>query len=314
VSTDTADGNGVPGPAAGTGSVTAYRLPRHLSPEQVRGASFERAPFGRRGFEESEVLDYLDRVAEELAARDVEIARLESENRQLKHALREWHRQLVGYDSAEIIARTQQHIEAQIAQAEQYSREREEEATQRYEEILAEARRRAQDEAERLVSAARAGGAAGGAVAPGADGGGGGAEADRLAAAEWLGRQQTYVGALQQALGSLAAQVDATRQAFGVEVERLAELTSGRPAPTRAGALGPGPTTDERNGHGRGGQGNGRGTRRRSATPTRDHVPDPDAEIDPDEALLPHRHTEEPPLEPLVDPDPGLGPDLHPDA
>ena len=218
-----------------SGGVAAYRLPRHLSPEQVRGASFERAAFGRRGFDEHEVEAYLTRVAEELAARDVEVARLDGENRQLKHALREWHRQLVGYDSAEIIARTQQHIEAQIAQAEQYSREREEEATQRYEEILAEARQRARDEASRLVHSAREGGA-------GVDGGGGRgdpqAEADRRAALDWLGRQQTYVGALQQALGALAAQVNATQQAFGLEVDRLGDISgaSGTTTPALAPA------------------------------------------------------------------------------
>ena len=202
-----------------SGGVAAYRLPRHLSPEQVRGASFERAAFGRRGFDEHEVEAYLARVAEELAARDVEVARLDGENRQLKHALREWHRQLVGYDSAEIIARTQQHIEAQIAQAEQYSREREEEATQRYEEILAEARQRARDEASRLVHSAREGGA-------GVDGGGG------------RGDQQTYVGALQQALGALAAQVNATQQAFGLEVDRLGDISgaSGTTTPALAPA------------------------------------------------------------------------------
>ena len=199
-----------------SGGVTAYKLPRHLSPEQVRAASFERAPFGRRGFEEQEVQAYLTRVAEELATRDVEIARLDGENRQLKHALREWHRQLVGYDSAEIIARTQQHIEAQIDQAEQFSREREEEAAQRYDEILAEARQRARDEAERLVHDAPE-------SQPGV-----------RAAQEWLSRQQTYVGALKQALGALAAQVNATQQAFGLEVNHLSDISGAATAPALA--------------------------------------------------------------------------------
>ncbi len=219
-----------PGATTGSGGMNAYKLPRHLSPEQIRGASFERAPFGRRGFEEHEVAGYLERVADELASRDGEIARLEGENRQLKHALREWHRQLVGYDSAEIIARTQQHIEAQIAQAEQYSREREEEATQRYDEIVAEARRRAQEEAERVVRAAREAGALSVADAPAPNGGDPEADAQRRAAAEWLHRQQVYVGSLQQALGSQAAQVDVTRQAFGLEVDRLTGLAAAAPA------------------------------------------------------------------------------------
>ncbi|HEY8547927.1 MAG TPA: DivIVA domain-containing protein [Acidimicrobiales bacterium] len=244
---------GAPGAPAGTvvtSGMGAYKLPRHLSPDQVRGATFERAPFGRRGFDEQEVLSYLERVADELAARDSEIARLEAENRQLKHALREWHRQLVGYDSAEIIARTQQHIEDQIAQAEQYSREREEEAARRYDEIVAEARRRAQEEAERVVQAAREAGAleasATGAQGRGAhaNGYGGDAEAEgQRRATEWLRRQQVYVGSLQQALASLAAQVDATRQAFGAEVERLTGLAS-LPAEALSAAAEPGDDGD----------------------------------------------------------------------
>lgn len=197
--------------AAGT-----QHLARHLSAEQVRTASFDRAPFGRRGFDEEEVQRFLHQVGDELAWRDAEIARLASENRQLKHALREWHRQLVGYDAAELIARTQQHIEAQIAQAEAYSREREEEATRRYDEIIAEARRRALTETQRLVHEAGAGGA--GAAEP---------DGDRNDGEEWLARQQVYAHALLQSLDALAAHVHATRQAFTFEISRLGDISDG---------------------------------------------------------------------------------------
>lgn len=221
------------------GGMAAYKLPRHLSPDQVRDAAFERAPFGRRGFDEHEVHGHLERVAEAMTSRDVEIARLTGENRQLKHALREWHRQLVGYDSAEIIARTQQHIEAQIAQAESFSREREEEAARRYEEILAEARQRAQDEAERYVYE---------------QGVSSSKETDDRERSrgdhEWLTRQSAYVGALRQALDSLASQVNATRQAFTFEADKLGEIvaapgsalaSASAPAPTSTTVLEPGP-------------------------------------------------------------------------
>jgi len=219
------------------GGMAAYKLPRHLSPDQVREAAFERAPFGRRGFDEHEVHGYLERVAEEMTSRDVEIARLTGENRQLKHALREWHRQLVGYDSAEIIARTQQHIEAQITQAESFSREREEEAARRYEEILAEARQRAQDEAERYV------------YEQGASSSNQADDRERHPGdREWLARQSAYVGALRQALDSLASQVDATRQAFTFEADKLGEIVAApgsalasASAPTSVSVLEPGP-------------------------------------------------------------------------
>jgi hypothetical protein len=143
--------------------------------------------FGRREEGEPEVDGRLDRLVEEVAARDREIRRLETENRQLKHALREWHRQMVGYDAAELIARAQVQIEAQIANAEAYSRERELEATQRYDAILAEAQQRADSDVE----------------------------------PQWAGRQRAYAGAVLHALDAVAAQVDATRQAFSFEVGTL---------------------------------------------------------------------------------------------
>jgi DivIVA domain-containing protein len=179
----------------------SHKLPRHLSPEQVRSTTFERAPFGRRGFDEPAVQDFVAGLADELATRDDTIAQLARENRQLKHALREWHRQLVGYDAAELMARTQQQIEAQISQAETFSREREEEASQLYDQFAAEARERAQDEVARLLEE--------------------NGDPNHLGDQQWLERQQTYVEALQQALDALAAQVDATRQAFAFELGRL---------------------------------------------------------------------------------------------
>lgn len=189
---------------------TPRKLPRHLSPSQVRDTTFERAPFGRRGLDEVEVQTYMDRLAEELALRDIEIQRLTNENRQLKHALREWHRQLVGHDAAELISRAQLQVEAQIAQAEAYAREREEEAARRYEAIIAEARQIAYDQAQRppVDAPAPAAPVAATPVAPAAD-----------PAAQ--ARQQAYAAAILQALDSLAAQVDASRQALGYELDQL---------------------------------------------------------------------------------------------
>ena len=194
---------------------TPRKLPRHLSPSQVRDTTFERAPFGRRGLDETEVQSYMDRLAEELALRDIEIQRLTNENRQLKHALREWHRQLVGHDAAELIAKAQLQVEAQIAQAEAYAREREEEAARRYEAIIAEARQMAYDQAQRLLVDTPAPLPAAVSVAPAAD-----------PAAQQ--RQQAYAGAILQALDSLAAQVEASRQALTYELDQL-------PMPTEPG-------------------------------------------------------------------------------
>jgi DivIVA domain-containing protein len=189
------------------------RLPRHISPSQVRDTTFDRAPFGRRGLDEHEVQEYMARVAEELTQRDVEIQRLTNENRQLKHALREWHRQLVGYDAAELIARAQMQIESQIDQAEAYSRERELEATQRYEEIVAEARQMAYEEARRMVAEEPAGAAATPAAPVGTA---------PIEDPEWFERQQAYTLAVLRSLDSLAAQVDASRRALTFELKDAA--------------------------------------------------------------------------------------------
>lgn len=143
--------------------------------------------FGRRAVDEEELQGYLGQVAEELAARDREISRLDAENRQLKHALREWHREIVGHDAAELIARAQVQIETQIANADAYSREREQDAAQRSEAILAEAQKRADHDVE----------------------------------PRWAGRHRAYTGAVLQALDALVAQVEATRQAFSYEIADL---------------------------------------------------------------------------------------------
>jgi DivIVA domain-containing protein len=189
----------------------ANQVARRFTPDQIRGTTFERAPFGRRGFDEQQVHAYLGQLAEVLAARDVEISRLAGENRQLKHALREWHRQLVGYDAVDLVARTQQQIEAQIAQAESYSREREIEAARLYDEMLAEARERAQAEVEREGQSRGVG------------------DDESRHDPDAVRRQRVYTGALLQALDALAAQVDATRHAFSFEVEKLVDLTDSPP-------------------------------------------------------------------------------------
>jgi DivIVA domain-containing protein len=191
---------------------------RPLAPDDLRAATFERAPFGRRGYDEYAVGRYLHRVAGEIAVRDDAIDRLLHENDKLKHSLREWHRQMVGYDGVDLVALAQQEIEQQIAQTEQYSREREEEAARLYDEILAEAHERADEVTRSAEAAAVATEARSSARSPGLSGLSG-----RPAAPDpdQLARQRTFVMALLQALEALATQVDATRRAFSVEVDKL---------------------------------------------------------------------------------------------
>lgn len=224
-------------------SGTPYDQRQRLTAEQVREAAFERLPLGRRGLDETEVRAFLDRIADDIATRDAELSRLIDENRRLKHAVREWHRRQEGYDPAELLARAQQQVDAQIAQAEEYSREREEEATRLYDQIVNEARERARVEAQAELRGTKPGA---GTAAPvrrgwewsdddwsGTGNGGRGGRSGPTGSARGPesgslggGRQQAYVNGLFQALDALAAHVDATRQAFMVEVDRLGGLDS----------------------------------------------------------------------------------------
>lgn len=180
----------------------APRSVRPLAPGDVRAATFARTPFGRRGFDEDEVLRYLHRLADEIGTRDDAIGRLMHENRKLRHALREWHRDMIGYDGVDLVTLAQQQAEEQVAQTEGYSRQREEEATRLYDEIVAEA----YEEAERQLGAAMS--------------------SDLR---EQTVRQRTLIVAVLQSLEALSTQVDATRQAFGAEIDNLELLAPPEP-------------------------------------------------------------------------------------
>jgi len=182
----------VPPPASAP--LPAGRPARPQTPGQVRAATFTRTPLGRRGFDEDDVTRYLDRLADEIATRDDAIGRLMHENRKLRHALREWHRDMIGYEGVDLVSMAQQQVEEQIAQTDAYSRQREEEAARLYDEIVAEA----YEEAERRFGAALSGDLE-----------------------EQTSRQRTLIVAVLQSLEALATQVDATRQTFNSEIDKL---------------------------------------------------------------------------------------------
>jgi DivIVA domain-containing protein len=188
---------------------------RRLSPEQVRTTGFTRSPLGRRGLAEDEVNTFVNRLAEELAARDSEIVRLLDENHRLKQAMREWQTERidapvsdaverVNAETAVLMARAQQHIDAQIAQTELYCRQREQEAVRRYDDIVRHARQQVREEAEQVTQRYRE--TSGTTYSP-----------DQ----EQLKRQEVYLSALLQSLDALGSHVQATRQAFAAEITRV---------------------------------------------------------------------------------------------
>jgi DivIVA domain-containing protein len=196
-----------------------------LSPEKIRTTRFGRTSMTRRGLSEDEVYGFLLRVAEEMSILQTEVASQRAENDRLKGALRDWQQQYRGEagrteptgptsEAIALMARAQQQIDAQVAEAELYCRRREQEALAKYDEILADANRRAHEEAERAAHRYRA------------TAGPGGYSADQ----EQLQRQRVYLNALLLAFDALSAHMDATRQAFAMEVEKLGvDETPARP-------------------------------------------------------------------------------------
>jgi len=57
---------------------------RHLTPQDIRSVQFPASRFGTRGYREEQVDDFLDLVAETLAARDRELARARAEINRVK--------------------------------------------------------------------------------------------------------------------------------------------------------------------------------------------------------------------------------------
>ncbi|HMG45300.1 MAG TPA: hypothetical protein VK611_28465 [Acidimicrobiales bacterium] len=188
--------------------------PRRMSPEAVRNATFNRTMLGRRGVSEDEVQGFAHRVADELAAREADNTRLVDENRRLKQAMRDWQaqrlhepvveRHRVDADAAALLAQAQQHVDAQLAQAELYCRQREEEAVRRYDDIVRQAREQAAADAERVAHEYRAS-----------------AGPSYSSDKERIQRQRVYLGAMLKALDAVGEHLQATRAAFSVEVSNL---------------------------------------------------------------------------------------------
>jgi len=181
-----------------------YDRGRRLSAELVRSATFGRTPLGRRGLSEDEVSGFLHRVAQEFGGLETELVGARAENARLKAALREWQSQRrdpsavdhqhsggLPVEAVNLLSRAQRQIEAQVAETERYCRMRAQEAQQRYDEIVHEARRQAKEEAERVARAYRA--SAGSRYSP---------EGERAE------RTGVWINALLRSLDALAAHVD----------------------------------------------------------------------------------------------------------
>jgi DivIVA domain-containing protein len=149
----------------------AYQPPT-ISPDRVRTWNFSRTPLGRRGYSEDEVRLFLARLAEELAAGDAEKAALRTEIQRLRNYYRQRGEDVDGTagnaggmggagpdDSGPTLAainlmsQAQQAADAQVAQAEEYSRRLVQQAREQYEDILRHAAEQATEAAEQAGAA-----------------------------------------------------------------------------------------------------------------------------------------------------------------
>jgi DivIVA domain-containing protein len=123
---------------------------QRLTPAELQAVNFQRAPLGRRGFDEDQVRAFLGQVEQELVRVLNEKAALENEVARLRERVaggapgtgavqpEDAHIQAV-----RILSNAQQTADQYVADAQRYSREIAEEARRGRDEILADARSRA---------------------------------------------------------------------------------------------------------------------------------------------------------------------------
>ena len=140
------------------------RQPAPLSADKVRGATFGRPPFGRRGYSEDEVRRFLSRVADDITTADGEKASLRAEIVRLVNFYREHGRDPnaeheISVEAVNLMSRAQQAADSHVAQAEEYAKRLVTQARQRYQDLLNHAQEQAQQAAEeaRRASAQLAG-------------------------------------------------------------------------------------------------------------------------------------------------------------
>jgi DivIVA domain-containing protein len=146
----------------------ARRPTQRLTPDRVRSLQFTRTPIGRRGLSEDEVAQFLQRVADDIAARDAAEASLRAKVSHYKNTLVQWQREqsesrdgelTVGrstppgpsLEAVNILSQAQQEADAYVAQTQEYCRRLAADAHDHAEEILSDAQARAEDAAEDAV-------------------------------------------------------------------------------------------------------------------------------------------------------------------
>lgn len=206
-----------------------YRRPvQRLTPDRVRSTQFTRTPLGRRGLAEEEVRAFMQRVADDIAARDAAEASLRAKVSHYKNTLVQWQREhsearadefaatpatsAASIDAVNILSRAQQEADAYVAQTQEYCRRLAADARDHAQQVLDDATSAADAAAEQAVVELRA------------------ARSDNNHAAglEDLERRLMWARTFITSLENVETQLRTAREALSFEFEKLGEA----PRPT----------------------------------------------------------------------------------
>lgn len=146
----------------------ARRPHQRLTPDRARAITFSRSPMGRRGLNEDEVVQFQQRVADEIAARDAAEASLRAKVTHYKNTLVQWQREQSeartddlalavpvtprpSVEAVNILSQAQQEADAYVAQTQEYCRRLAADAQEHAQEILSRAHAEADAAAEGAV-------------------------------------------------------------------------------------------------------------------------------------------------------------------
>jgi DivIVA domain-containing protein len=211
---------------------------QRLVPERVRATRFSRTPIGRRGLNEEEVVQFLLRVADDIAARDAAEASLRAKVAHYKNTLIQWQREQLEIRpedgqpappppapvptvaAVNLLSQAQQQADAYIAQTQEYCRRLAADAHDHSQEILSEAAAQAEIAAQ---SAAQAYGAP--------NGSGWSVELEEL------DRRLAWAKTFLATLGSVEAQLRTAREALSYEFDKLRQSPPAREPTAEAEAV-----------------------------------------------------------------------------
>lgn len=199
----------------------ARRPTQRLTPDRVRSVQFTRTPMGRRGLSEDEVAQFMQRVADDIAARDASEASLRAKVAHYKNTLVQWQQDQTESRSEElvlaaveparptveavnILSRAQQEADAYVAQTQEYCRRLATDAHDHAQDVLADAKARAEAAAENAAYGAENGHGAG-----------------HLANLEELEQRLVWARTFLASLATVEAQLRTAREALAYEFDKM---------------------------------------------------------------------------------------------